>query len=75
MNALVVLMLFVGMAMVMHGIYEEKYKQLQHHARVEYRFIPRTLFDEQMAQTDLVGKFKNMFKSDAPWFEGAPRPT
>ena len=39
--------MFVGLAMVMHSIYEEKLRRAKRHARVEYRFIPRTLYDEQ----------------------------
>jgi hypothetical protein len=62
MKSFVFLLMFVGMAMVMHGIYEEKYKQLQKDARIEYRFIPRTFFDEQLSQTDLTAKFSHMFQ-------------
>ena len=62
MKSFVILLMFVGMAMVMHGIYEEKYKQLQKGARVEYRFVPRTFFDEQMADADVAGKFSHMFQ-------------
>ena len=69
MNSIVAMLMFVGLALVMHGIYEEKYKQIENNVRVEYRFIPRTFFDEQIAQTDLAGKFKNMFQADAPWYD------
>jgi hypothetical protein len=68
MKSFVVLLLFVGMALVIHGIYEEKFKRLEKNVRVEYRFIPRTFYDEQLAQTDLMGKFKNMFEKDSPWY-------
>jgi hypothetical protein len=61
MKALVVLALFAGMALVMHGVYEEKYRRLQETVRVEYRFLPRTLYEEQMAEADLAGKFRRMF--------------
>ncbi len=67
MNALVVLMLFAGLAMVMHAIYEERYRRLRDEVRIEYRFIPRTLYEDQLAQTDVGGMFKNMFEEGAPW--------
>ena len=67
MQPFVVLALFVGMALVMHGIYEEKVKRAESDVRVEYRFIPRTLYEEQMASSDLAGQFKNMLERDAPW--------
>lgn len=64
MQSLVMLLLFVGLAMVMHGIYEEKLKRVENNVRVEYRFIPRTLYDEQIANgDDVVGHFKGMFAS------------
>lgn len=67
MHAIGYLMLFAGMALVMHGVYAERLARVERDVRVEYRFIPRTLYDEQLAQADLAGQFKNMFESDAPW--------
>ena len=73
MNAAVVLLLFVGLALVMHGIYEEKVRALEQHVRVEYRFIPRTVYEEQMATSDLAGRFKSMFARTEPWLTGRDR--
>lgn len=71
MRALVVLMLFVGMAMVIHSVYEEKLERVKRNVRVEYRFLPRTLYEEQLAQsTDLLGdngKMSGMFSRSTPW--------
>lgn len=69
MQTFVVLLLFVGMALVMHGIYEEKVAALERNVRVEYRFLPRTVYDEQLAQADVAGKFKNMFDRESPWYD------
>jgi hypothetical protein len=69
MNSIVVLLLFAGMALVMHGVYEEKLQHALSASRVEYRFLPRTLYEEQMAQTDLVGKMGNMFEKESPWYD------
>lgn len=79
MNLLVAILLFTGLVMVIHSVYEEKYKRLKREVRVEYRFIPRTLYEEQMAQTDVSGIFKTMFNDAAPWYgeskvPGAPPP-
>ena len=74
MRSFLFLLMFVGMALVMHGIYEEKYQRLEKNVRVEYRFIPRTFYEEQMAQTDIAGNFKSMFEKDSPWYAGANRP-
>ncbi len=68
MHPLVALMLFCGMALVMHSVYEERYKRLQQERKVEYRFIPRTLYDEQLGQSDVTGHFRSMFESGTPWY-------
>jgi hypothetical protein len=67
MQALVILFLFVGVVMVMHGVYEERVAALERKTRIEYRFVPRTYYDEQLGKADLDGKFGNMFHKDSPW--------
>jgi hypothetical protein len=71
MRALVILMLFAGLALVIHSVYEEKLERARRNVRVEYRFLPRTLYEEQLAQsTDLLGtdgKMSNMFSRATPW--------
>ena len=72
MNPVVVLVIFVGAFMVVHGIYEEKLKRIEKDVKVEYRFLPRTLYDEQIAGSDNVqNKFKGMF--DTAQKSGNPR--
>lgn len=66
MNALVMLLLFAGMALVMHGVYEERVRRLEQEVRVEYRFLPRTLYEEQVAEADVAGKFRGLFEGGAP---------
>jgi hypothetical protein len=66
MRALILLMLFGGVALVIHSVYEEKLERARREVRVEYRFLPRTLYEEQMAESaDLLGpegKMNAMFK-------------
>jgi len=70
MQALVVLLLFVGVVMVMHGVYEERVAVLEKQTRIEYRFVPRTYYDEQLAaHPDLDSKFGTMFSKESPWSE------
>ena len=61
MHALIILMLFAGLAIVLHSVYEEKLSRLEQRVKVEYRFLPRSLYEEQMAYSDVSGKFKGMF--------------
>lgn len=67
MQAIAVMILFVGVVMIMHGIYEERLAALERKTRVEYRFVPRSYYEEQLGKADLQGKFKNMFEKDSPW--------
>lgn len=68
MKALVILLVFSGMAIVLHSIYEEKLKRAEKQVKVEYRFLPRTLYEEQMANSDIIGQFKGLFDQSSPWY-------
>jgi hypothetical protein len=73
MQAIVVLLLFVGVVFVMHGIYEERLAAIEKKSRIEYRFVPRTIYEEQLARAggggdqDLSTKFHDMFAKESPW--------
>lgn len=34
--------------------------------RVEYRYIPRQVYEEQLYDQNLMGKFRDMFADDSP---------
>jgi len=61
--------MFVGMILIIHGIYDQKYKQLKNNMRVEYRFIPRTYYEEQLANSTISSQFQNMFNKESPWYD------
>jgi hypothetical protein len=67
MQSLIMLMLFVGMLMIVHGVYEQRLKALEKNKQVEYRFIPRTYYDEQLAESTVTKTFKRMFDRESPW--------
>lgn len=60
---------FVGSFLVLTGIYEEKIKQAESVKKIEYKFIPRTYYEEQMAESDLLLKVGDMFNSVSPWYD------
>lgn len=66
---MVMFFLFAGMFLIMAGIYEEKLKEAENKTRVEYRFIPRTYYEEQLADSDLSMKVADMFNRESPWFD------
>lgn len=79
MKSVIFFLMFVGMILIMHGIYDQKYNELKNNMRVEYRFIPRTFYEEQLGNSTVSSNFKNMFNKASPWFErnvgGAPSPS
>jgi hypothetical protein len=69
MKPVVMFLLFVGMFLIVHGVYEQRYQAIKENVRVEYRFIPRTYYEEQLSQATVSSNFKNMFNKESPWFE------
>lgn len=71
MQSVVVLLLFVGLILVMHGVYEEKLSTASRDVKIEYRFVPRTYYEEQLSGADLSPSIKTLFTSGSadPWFD------
>ena len=70
MKAIIFFLVIIGAFMIMHGIYEQKYESILQNRRIEYRFLPRTYYEEQVAEVDVASRFKNMFnKGVDPWFD------
>lgn len=70
MKSIAIFLLFTGVILVIHGIYEQKFKALTRNNKIEYRFIPRTYYEEQLAKNaSASADFKNMFDRNEPWFE------
>jgi hypothetical protein len=58
--------MFVGMFMIVHGIYEEKYDKLKKKVQVKYKFIPRTYYDDFLMNTDDMSKTKSALFDQKP---------
>lgn len=70
MKSIAIFLLFTGVILVIHGIYEQKFMALKKTNKVEYRFIPRTYYEEQLSKNaSASADFKNMFDRNEPWFE------
>lgn len=55
--------MFVGMFMIVHGIYEEKLDKLKKKVQVKYKFIPRTYYDDFLMNNDISNTTDVMFKN------------
>jgi hypothetical protein len=56
MKSLIVFVLFVGMFLVVSGVYEQRLEQARKEKKIEYRFIPRSMYEEQLANNTLFAQ-------------------
>lgn len=69
MKEIALFLFFIGLILIIHGIYQQKYDSLKQNVRVEYRFIPRTYYEEQLNnESKLSTNFKGMFEKDS-WID------
>lgn len=48
MKLFIIIMLFLGILLVVNGIYEENLENIKKQVKVEYRFVPRSYYDEML---------------------------
>ena len=65
MNSLPLLFLLLGMFFILVGYY--KFNKDCPPAKIEYRYIPRTFYNEQMSPGNVQQTFNNMFSSNTAW--------
>ena len=46
--------------------YSRQYSQCPN-PRIEYRYIPRTFYDEQLSSGNVLKQFSSMFEDENPW--------
>lgn len=56
-------MLFTGLFLITHGIYNKKVEEIKKNSKIKYKFIPRTLYEEQLSDPDIFHKFGGMFNT------------
>lgn len=65
MKAIAVFLLFVGMFLVVQGYYQQKAACPP--PKVEVKYIPRSLYDEQLSEPTVAKHFKSLFEDVSPW--------
>jgi hypothetical protein len=55
----------IGVIMVIIG-YTRQYSVCPN-PRIEYRYIPRTFYDEQLSSPNILKQFSSMFEDENPW--------
>jgi len=67
MKSIVLLLLLFGIIMIVMGYYRE-YSRCPNPI-IEYRFIPRTFYDEQLSAPNLIKQFSSLFEDENVWLK------
>ena len=67
MKAISVFLLFVGMFLVVQGYYQQASMKQCPAPKVQVKYIPRSLYDEQLSEPTVAKHFQSMFDSVQPW--------
>tara|TARA_Y100000590_G_C15258272_1_gene840170 strand:- start:450 stop:665 length:216 start_codon:yes stop_codon:yes gene_type:complete len=70
MQSLSLLVLILGIVFITVGYMDNKVKETKPEKVIEYRFVPRSIYDEQIKPTDLNDTFSTMFSDIDPIYEG-----
>ena len=69
MKALLLFLVFIGVFMLITAVYEEKLADARKNVKIEYRFVPRTFYEEQLGENGaLMEKVGDIFAKESPWF-------
>jgi hypothetical protein len=62
MKSFVLLLFVVGIVMTAIGYQKNMMREYEIEKHIEYRFIPRSIYDEQLGQAKLTPSFEDMFE-------------
>lgn len=69
MKSLSLFVLMIGIIMITVGYMDNKVKEVKQERKIEYRFVPRTIYDDQIKPVNLNDTFSAMFSNIDPIFE------
>lgn len=61
MKSIILLLFVIGICLVTTGYQKKVLKNYEIKKQVEYRFIPRNIYDEQLGNPQVVKSFSDMF--------------
>ena len=72
MKSIVLFFFVIGIVMLTVGYQKQLIKNETVKTLVEYRFIPRNIYDEQLSPPNIEQSFYDMFKKEDVFFYGLP---
>ena len=69
MKSIVLLFFVMGMLMITVGYHQELLKNAKTKTIIEYRFIPRSFYEEQLQSDDVHHSFYDMFNKSSVFFQ------
>ncbi len=70
MKSIILTLLIIGIVMVALGYQKKLIQNMEVKTTVEYRFIPRSIYDEQFSPVMLESTFNDMFEKSDVFFTG-----
>jgi hypothetical protein len=67
MKTILVVLLILGSILISVG-YQKQYSKCPN-PTIEYRFIPRTFYDEQLSEPNIMKQFSDMFEKQTIWIK------
>ena len=64
MKSIILLLLVLGVMMITTGYHQKMQDTFKQEKIIEYRYIPRSLFEEQIEPVNLQQSFSDMFRKD-----------
>jgi hypothetical protein len=63
-------LIFTSAILIIMGIYEQRLAEAEKRVRVEYKYIPRSLYEEQLAKNSVItDKIDDIFLKESPWLD------
>jgi len=67
MKSVVLLLFFTGLMFIILGY--QKQLNILPNPKIEYRYIPRTFYDEQLSSGNVLKQFSSLFENENPWIK------
>jgi len=68
MKSLVIVLLVLGLIMMALGYQKKLIQNMETKSVIEYRFIPRSIYEDQFGPINLEGSFQDMFEKQDVFF-------